>query len=145
VVVPQRGPPLLAVGLTRLILRDNMNYRLFPSNGLGRLSPEPHPVVADWRADGLAVCMSTQFTAGVRNELASAFGLPRSRVRVVVDATASALGCQFLGGLWSDHCKPANGSSAIWAGVCWRSDERMVSGAFGPVSESPPFPGTGNA
>ena len=30
---------------------------------------EPHGIVADWRADGLTVYMSTQFTAGVRNEL----------------------------------------------------------------------------
>ena len=27
---------------------------------------EPHAIVADWRADGLTVWMSTQFTAGVR-------------------------------------------------------------------------------
>ena len=45
---------------------------------------ETHAVVADWRADGLTVYMSTQYAAGVRNELAAAFDLPRSRVRVVV-------------------------------------------------------------
>ena len=37
---------------------------------------EPHAIVADWRADGLTVHMSTQFTAGVRQELAEAFDLP---------------------------------------------------------------------
>ena len=31
---------------------------------------EPHGLVADWRPDGLTVHMSTQFTAGVRRELA---------------------------------------------------------------------------
>ena len=36
---------------------------------------EPHAIVADWRADGVTVWMSTQSTAGVRRELANAFGL----------------------------------------------------------------------
>ena len=53
---------------------------------------ETHAVVADWRADGLTVYMSTQFTAGVRSELAHAFGLPLSRVRVVVDAMGGGFG-----------------------------------------------------
>jgi len=53
---------------------------------------ETHAVVADWRADGLTVYMSTQYTAGVRNELAKAFGLPRSRVRVVVEAMGGGFG-----------------------------------------------------
>jgi xanthine dehydrogenase YagR molybdenum-binding subunit len=52
---------------------------------------ETHAVIADWRTDGLTVYLSTQFTAGVRNELAEVFGLPRNRVRVVVDA----MGCGF--------------------------------------------------
>ncbi len=53
---------------------------------------EPHGIVADWRADGLTVYMSTQFTTGVRNELAEAFGLPLSRVRVVVHAMGGGFG-----------------------------------------------------
>ncbi len=53
---------------------------------------EPHAVVADWRADGLTVYISTQFTAGVRRELAEAFGLPLNRVRVVVDGMGGGFG-----------------------------------------------------
>ena len=53
---------------------------------------EPHAIVADWRADGVTVYMSTQFTAGVRDEIAAAFGLPLSRVRVVVDAMGGGFG-----------------------------------------------------
>jgi xanthine dehydrogenase YagR molybdenum-binding subunit len=53
---------------------------------------ETHAVVADWRADGLTVYMSTQYTAGVRSELAHAFGLPLSAVRVVVDAMGGGFG-----------------------------------------------------
>jgi xanthine dehydrogenase YagR molybdenum-binding subunit len=57
---------------------------------------EPHAVVADWRADGLTVHMSTQFTAGIRHELAQAFGLPLSRVRVIVDAMGGGFGSKTL-------------------------------------------------
>jgi xanthine dehydrogenase YagR molybdenum-binding subunit len=53
---------------------------------------EPHAIVADWRAEGLTVYMSTQFTAGVRDEIAETFGLPLARVRVVVDAMGGGFG-----------------------------------------------------
>jgi len=57
---------------------------------------EPHAIVADWRADGLTVHMSTQFTAGVRHELAEAFGLPLSRVRVSVDGMGGGFGSKSM-------------------------------------------------
>ncbi len=53
---------------------------------------EPHAIVADWRSDGLTVWMSTQFTAGIRNELAQAFGLKLSQVRVKVAAMGGGFG-----------------------------------------------------
>ena len=53
---------------------------------------EPHGIVADWRADGLTVYASTQFTAGVRATLAQEFGLPLNRVRVVVSAMGGGFG-----------------------------------------------------
>ncbi|HXJ02034.1 MAG TPA: xanthine dehydrogenase family protein molybdopterin-binding subunit [Micropepsaceae bacterium] len=53
---------------------------------------EPHAILADWREDGLTVHMSTQFTAGVRDELADAFGLPLDRVRVIVDGMGGGFG-----------------------------------------------------
>jgi xanthine dehydrogenase YagR molybdenum-binding subunit len=53
---------------------------------------EPHAIVADWRAEGLTVYISTQFTAGVRHELAEAFDLPLHRVRVRVDGMGGGFG-----------------------------------------------------
>ena len=53
---------------------------------------ETHAVVADWRPDGLTVYLSTQYTAGVRRELAQAFGLPLRNVRVVEDAMGGGFG-----------------------------------------------------
>ena len=59
---------------------------------------ETHAAIADWRADGLTVYISTQFTAGVRNELADAFNLPRGRVRIVVDAMGGGFGSKSSAG-----------------------------------------------
>lgn len=59
---------------------------------------ETHAVVADWRAEGLTVYISTQFAAGVRNEIAAVFGLPRSRVRVVVEAMGGGFGSKSSAG-----------------------------------------------
>jgi xanthine dehydrogenase YagR molybdenum-binding subunit len=53
---------------------------------------EPHGLVADWRDDGVTVYISTQFTAGVRRELAQAFDLPIDKVRVVVDGMGGGFG-----------------------------------------------------
>ena len=53
---------------------------------------ETHAVVADWRKDGLTVYMSTQYTAGIRAQLAQAFHLPLGRVRVIVEAMGGGFG-----------------------------------------------------
>ena len=50
---------------------------------------ETHGVVVDWKADVMTVYASTQNTNGVRNEMASIFNLPKSKVRVV---------CEYMGG-----------------------------------------------
>ena len=62
---------------------------------------ETHAVVADWRADGLTVYISTQYTAGVRGELARAFDLPLGRVRVIVDAMGGGFGSKSSAGIYA--------------------------------------------
>ncbi len=57
---------------------------------------EPHSIVADWRADGLTVHMSTQYTAGIRHELAEAFKLPLNRVRVLVEGMGGGFGSKSM-------------------------------------------------
>ncbi len=53
---------------------------------------EPHAIVADWRPEGLTVNISTQNTVGVRDDLASAFGLPRAKVRVLTEFMGGGFG-----------------------------------------------------
>ncbi len=59
---------------------------------------ETHAAVADWQSNGLTVYLSTQYTAGVRRELAQAFGLPLNSVRVVVDAMGGGFGSKSTAG-----------------------------------------------
>jgi xanthine dehydrogenase YagR molybdenum-binding subunit len=56
---------------------------------------EPHGVVADWSADGLTVYSSTQGTASVRDELATVFDLPKSRVHVISEFMGGGFGAKF--------------------------------------------------
>lgn len=59
---------------------------------------ETHGVVVDWKADVMMVYASTQNTAGVRNEMASVFNLPKSKVRVVCDFMGGGFGAKHSAG-----------------------------------------------
>jgi xanthine dehydrogenase YagR molybdenum-binding subunit len=56
---------------------------------------ETHAVVASWQADGLVVYASTQAVAGVRDDYAELFSLPKEKVRVVCDAMGGGFGAKF--------------------------------------------------
>jgi isoquinoline 1-oxidoreductase len=58
---------------------------------------EPRAAVAAWNSDRLTVWCGTQRPFGVRSELASAFRLPESQVRVIVPDTGSAYGGKHSG------------------------------------------------
>jgi xanthine dehydrogenase YagR molybdenum-binding subunit len=85
--IVKRGDIMQAFAQSDLVVEDE-----FSTQVQTHCCMEPHAIVADWRADGLTVYMSTQFTAGVRHELAETFGLPLNRVRVVVDAMGGGFG-----------------------------------------------------
>jgi xanthine dehydrogenase YagR molybdenum-binding subunit len=90
---------------------------------------EPHAIVADWRADGLTVYMSTQFTTGVRHELAEEFHLPLNRVRVVVDAMGGGFGSKSsLGNYGRIAVELSRRAQAPVRVVLDRQEEQMDSG-----------------
>jgi xanthine dehydrogenase YagR molybdenum-binding subunit len=90
---------------------------------------EPHGIVADWRADGLTVYMSTQYTTGVRHELAEEFGLPLNRVRVVVDAMGGGFGSKSsLGNYGSIAVELSRRAQAPVRLVLDREEEQVDSG-----------------
>lgn len=87
---------------------------------------EPHGLVADWRTDGLTVYISTQSTAGVRHELAQAFGLlPRLRPH---PATSSLLSLYLSASVLSLD------STVVSFG---RSGSEQLSDRRGPDAASP--------
>ncbi len=59
---------------------------------------ETHGVVIDWKPNEMLVYASTQSTAGVRNELASYFDLPKSKVRVICDFMGGGFGSKHSAG-----------------------------------------------
>jgi len=90
---------------------------------------EPHGIVADWRADGLTVYISTQYTTGVRHELAEEFGLPLNRVRVIVDAMGGGFGSKStLGNYGRFAVELSRRAQAPVRLVLDREEEQMDSG-----------------
>ena len=59
---------------------------------------ETHGVVADWRDDGVTIYASTQGLHGVQDEIATLFGLPKSKVRVISEFTGGGFGAKFGAG-----------------------------------------------
>jgi xanthine dehydrogenase YagR molybdenum-binding subunit len=55
---------------------------------------EPHGSVAEWSGDQLTVWESTQGVFGVRNDLAKAFGLKHTQVRVIKDYMGGGFGAK---------------------------------------------------
>lgn len=58
---------------------------------------EPRAAVAEWSGDKLTVWIGTQRPFGVRSELAEAFHIPESRVRVIMPPTGSGYGGKHTG------------------------------------------------
>ncbi len=58
---------------------------------------EPRAAVAEWNGDKLTVWTGTQRPFGVRSELAEAFRIPESQVRVIVPDTGSGYGGKHTG------------------------------------------------
>ncbi len=76
---------------------------------------ETHGVVIDWKPEEMLVYASTQNTAGVRNELANYFELPKSQVRVI---------CDFMGGGFG--AKHSAGSFGPMAAILSKKTKRPV-------------------
>lgn len=64
-------------------------------------SMEPHGAVAEWEGDRLTVWESTQGVFRVRDEIANAFSLPRSSVRVLKDHMGGGFGSKNNAGAYT--------------------------------------------
>jgi xanthine dehydrogenase YagR molybdenum-binding subunit len=70
---------------------------------------EPHGALAEWHGDQLTIFEGTQGIFAVRDEVATALGIPRSRVRVVMDHMGGGFGAK-------NHAGAHTYAAAILAG-----------------------------
>jgi isoquinoline 1-oxidoreductase len=93
---------------------------------------EPRAAIAEWEGDRLTVWTGTQRPWGVRAELAEAFRMPESRVRVIVPDTGSAYGGKHTG-----ECAVEAARLARAAGrpvrLVWTRGEEFAWGYFRPA------------
>ncbi len=94
---------------------------------------EPRAAVAQWENGRLTVWTGTQVPFGVRSELATAFGIPEDKVRVIVPPTGSG-----YGGKHSGECALEAARLAKAAGhpvkLQWTREEEMTWAYFRPAA-----------
>ena len=95
---------------------------------------EPHGIVADWRADGLTVHISTQSTAGVRAELARAFGLPLGRVRVIAEAIGGGFGSKSQLGYYGHAAVALSRKAGAPVRLVLQRHEEQVDSGYRPAT-----------
>jgi CO/xanthine dehydrogenase Mo-binding subunit len=86
----QYGDPDRAFSEAEVIVSREYRTQVALHNAL-----EPHGTVAWWQGDRLTVWESTQDIRGVQDGLASAYGLPRDRVRVIAEYVGGGFGAKF--------------------------------------------------
>ena len=93
---------------------------------------EPRAALAEWDGGKLTVWTGSQVPFGVRSELASAFGIPEDRIRVIVPDTGSA-----YGGKHSGECAVEAARLAKAAGkpvkLVWTREEEFTWSYFRPA------------
>ncbi len=90
---------------------------------------ETHGVVADWKPDLLTVWASTQGTASVRDEFASVFNLPKSKIRVLTEFMGGGFGAKFGAGSWGILAANLSKKAGVPVRLmCDRRDQHQCTG-----------------
>ena len=93
---------------------------------------EPRAAVAEWDGDSLTVWTGTQRPFGVRGELAEAFRLPESRVRVIVPDTGSGYGGKHTGEAAVEAARLAKAAGRP-VRLVWTREEEFTWAYFRPA------------
>ncbi len=93
---------------------------------------EPRAAVAEWHGNKLIVWTGTQRPFGVREELASAFGIPQTDVRVIVPDTGSAYGGKHSGEYAVEAAKLAKHADKP-VKLVWTREEEFTWAYFRPA------------
>jgi isoquinoline 1-oxidoreductase len=93
---------------------------------------EPRAAVAEWSADKLTVWTGTQRPFGVRGELAQAFRIPESQVRVIVPDTGSGYGGKHTGEAALEAARLARAAGKP-VKLVWTREEEFTWAYFRPA------------
>jgi len=93
---------------------------------------EPRAALAEWDNGKLTVWAGTQVPFGVRDELASAFGIPGDRVRVIVPDTGSGYGGKHSGECALEAARLAK-AAAKPVKLVWTREEEFTWAYFRPA------------
>jgi isoquinoline 1-oxidoreductase len=93
---------------------------------------EPRSAVAQWEGDKLTVWTGTQRPFGVRGELASAFRIPESQVRVIVPDTGSGYGGKHTGEAAVEAARLAKAADKP-VKLVWTREEEFTWAYFRPA------------
>ncbi len=93
---------------------------------------EPRAAVAEWKDDRLTVWTGTQRPFGVRGDLAAAFKLPETSIRVIVPDTGSGYGGKHTGEAALEAAKLAKAAGKP-VKVVWTREEEFTWAYFRPA------------
>jgi len=93
---------------------------------------EPRAAVAEWKDDKLTVYTGSQRPFGIQEELASAFHIPKDRVRVIVPDTGSAYGGKHTGDAALEAARLARAANRP-VKIVWTREEEFTWSYFRPA------------
>jgi isoquinoline 1-oxidoreductase len=92
---------------------------------------EPRAAVAEWEGDSLTVWTGTQRPFGVRSELAAAFKMPDTKVRVIVPDTGAGYGGKHTGEAAVEAARLAKAAGKP-VKLVWTREEEFTHAYFRP-------------
>ena len=93
---------------------------------------EPRAAVAEWKDEKLTVYTGSQRPFGIQEELASAFHIPKDRVRVIVPDTGSAYGGKHTGDAALEAARLARAADRP-VKIVWTREEEFTWSYFRPA------------
>jgi isoquinoline 1-oxidoreductase len=93
---------------------------------------EPRAAIAEWKDEQLTVYTGSQRPFGIQEELASAFHIPKDRVRVIVPDTGSAYGGKHTGDAALEAARLARAANRP-VKIVWTREEEFTWSYFRPA------------
>lgn len=129
-----RYPPLLEKGSVAKGLQqaEKTHQAVYTLPNIAHVPLEPRVAVAFWDEKGLTVHCGSQVPFGVRKQLAGAFGIPESQVRVIVPAIGGGFGSKHGPAVALEAARLAKAAGKP-VRLAWSREEEFVRGYCRPA------------